>query len=219
MPMRLLLADDPLIREGLKMILLREGFDIVAEAKDGNAAVNLSLEHRPDVIVMDIRLPDSGLEAIRRIVEERPNCRVMVLTDNDDENAHRAAEEAGASAYVLKSASTKEIAAAVRALGRGESLLDQPLHVSWDVQLEAYPGSNQPDGKVLTESEQKVLQLFANGKSTVEVARTLTISQQMVKNDLTSIFQKLNVRDRTEAVLSAVRMGIIKLERRTRPRI
>jgi DNA-binding NarL/FixJ family response regulator len=224
MALRLLLADDhPLIREGLKASLLDQGFSVVAEAEDGKSAVNLTLEHRPDVVVMDIGLPDlDGLEAIRRIVRARPQARVMVLTAHDDENMRKAAKDAGAMAYVTKSASTKEISDAVRALARGESLLgkpDKPRYNNRVSQLDSYFSSNQPDDPILTKREQEVLQLFANGKSTVEVARTLTISQKTVKNHLTSIYQKLNVRDRTEAVLLAVRMGIIKLERRTRPRL
>jgi DNA-binding NarL/FixJ family response regulator len=223
-PLRLLLADDhPLIREGLKASLLDQGFTVVAEAEDGKAAVNLTLEHRPDVVVMDIGLPElDGLEAIRRIVRARPAAKVMVLTAHDDENMRKAAKDAGAMAYVTKSASTKEISDAVRALARGESLLgkpDKPRYSNRVTQLDSYFSSNQPDDPILTKREQEVLQLFANGKSTVEVARTLTISQKTVKNHLTSIYQKLNVRDRTEAVLLAVRMGIIKLERRTRPRL
>ncbi|MEZ5263225.1 MAG: response regulator transcription factor [Acidimicrobiales bacterium] len=101
-------------------------------------------------------------------------------------------------------------------LGKPEKTIRYANRVS---QLDNYFQSNQPDDPILTKREQEVLQLFANGKSTVEVARALTISQKTVKNHLTSIYQKLNVRDRTEAVLLAVRMGIIKLERRTRPRL
>lgn len=225
MALRLLLADDhPLIREGLKASLLDQGFNVVAEAEDGKSAVSLTLEHRPDVVVMDIGLPDlDGLEAIRRIVRARPQAKVMVLTAHDDDNMRKAARDAGAMAYVVKSASTKEISDAVRALARGETMLGKPeksTHYSNRVgQLDNYFQSNQPGNPILTKREQEVLQLFANGKSTVEVARTLTISQKTVKNHLTSIYQKLNVRDRTEAVLLAVRMGIIKLERRTRPRV
>ncbi len=225
MALRLLLADDhPLIREGLKASLLDQGFSIVAEAEDGKSAVNLTLEHRPDVVVMDIGLPElDGLEAIRRIVRARPQSRVMVLTAHDDEQMRKAASDAGAMAYVCKNASTKEISDAVRALARGEVMLPRPdkndRYANRVAQLDSYFGSNQPDDPILTKREQEVLQLFANGKSTVEVARSLTISQKTVKNHLTPIYQKLNVRDRTEAVLLAVRMGIIKLERRTRPRV
>lgn len=224
MALRLLLADDhPLIREGLKASLLDQGFTVVAEAEDGRAAVNLALEHRPDVVVMDIGLPElDGLEAVRRIIKARPNAKVMVLTAHDDDLMREAAKNAGAMAYVIKSASTMEISDAVRALARGESLLGRPekkSYVNRVHQLDTYFQSNQPDDPILTKREQEVLQLFANGKSTVEVARALTISQKTVKNHLTSIYQKLNVRDRTEAVLLAVRMGIIRLERRTRPRV
>ena len=224
MSLRLLLADDhPLIREGLRSSLADQGFQVVAEAEDGRSAVDLALEHRPDVVVIDIGMPElDGLEACRRILRQRPNARVMVLTAHDDEGMREAALKAGAMAYVLKSATTGEISEAVRALARGESLLGkvdgQRPKQDRVLQLDRYFQPQHPNDPVLTKREQEVLQLFANGKSTVEVSRALTISQKTVKNHLTSIYQKLNVRDRTEAVLLAVRMGLIKLERRSKPR-
>lgn len=224
MSLRLLLADDhPLIREGLRSSLADQGFQVVAEAEDGRSAVDLALEHRPDVVVIDIGMPElDGLEACRRILRQRPNSRVMVLTAHDDEGMREAALKAGAMAYVLKSATTGEISDAVRALARGESLLGkvdgQRPKQDRVLQLDRYFQTQHPNDPVLTKREQEVLQLFANGKSTVEVSRALTISQKTVKNHLTSIYQKLNVRDRTEAVLLAVRMGLIKLERRSKPR-
>ena len=128
MALRLLLADDhPLIREGLKASLLDQGFSVVAEAEDGKSAVNLTLEHRPDVVVMDIGLPDlDGLEAIRRIVRARPQARVMVLTAHDDDNMRKAAHDAGAISYMVKSATTKDISDAVRAPARGAPMLSIP---------------------------------------------------------------------------------------------
>ena len=128
MSLRLLLADDhPLIREGLRSSLADQGFTVVAEAEDGKTAVDLALEHRPDVVVMDIGMPElDGLEATRRILRARPTARVLVLTAHDDEDMRQAAKDAGAMGYVVKSASTKEIAEAVRALARGESLLGRP---------------------------------------------------------------------------------------------
>ena len=229
MSLRLLLADDhPLIREGLRASLADQGFTVVAEAEDGQSAVDLALEHRPDVVVLDIGMPDlDGLEACRRIVSRRPNARVLVLTAHDDPQMREAAKTAGAMGYLVKSASTREISDAVRALARGESMLvrngngngsanGRPGHRV--TQLDRYFRPADSHDPVLTRREQEVLQLFANGKSTVEVARSLTISQKTVKNHLTSIYQKLNVRDRTEAVLLAVRMGLIRLERRSKPR-
>ena len=109
MSLRLLLADDhPLIREGLRSSLADQGFTVVAEAEDGKTAVDLALEHRPDVVVMDIGMPElDGLEATRRILRARPTARVLVLTAHDDEDMRQAAKDAGAMGYVVKSASTK----------------------------------------------------------------------------------------------------------------
>jgi two-component system, NarL family, response regulator DegU len=221
--LRLLLADDhPLIREGLRASLADQGFTVVAEAEDGQSAVDLAIEHRPDVVVLDIGMPDlDGLEACRRIVSRRPGARVLMLTAHDDPQMREAAQTAGAMGYLVKSASTREISDAVRALARGESMLvrnGSPRSSHRVTQLDRYVRPAESHDPVLTRREQEVLQLFANGKSTVEVARSLTISQKTVKNHLTSIYQKLNVRDRTEAVLLAVRMGLIRLERRSKPR-
>jgi DNA-binding NarL/FixJ family response regulator len=223
MSLRLLVADDhPLIRQGLRVSLTDQGFDVVAEAEDGRSAVDLALEHRPDVVVMDIGMPDlDGLEATRRILSARPAARVLVLTGHDDEEMRDAARAAGARAFVVKSAPTQELTDTVRALARGESPLDPQAGAG--VRRDGAPVARMQlttrlHDPVLTKRETEVLQMFANGRSTVEVARGLTISQKTVKNHLTSIYQKLNVRDRTEAVLLAVRMGIIRLERRARPR-
>ena len=224
MSLRLLLADDhPLIREGLRSSFATQGFTVVAEAEDGKAAVDLALEHRPDVVVMDIGMPElDGIEATRRILRQRPQSRVLVLTAHDDEAMRDAAQKAGAMAYMSKMAGSGEISDAVRALARGETMLvarpamNRPGYRP--AKFDRYFGENAPPEPTLTRRESEVMQLFANGRSTVEVARTLGISQKTVKNHLTSIYQKLNVRDRTEAVLLAVRMGLIKLERRAAPR-
>jgi two-component system, NarL family, response regulator DegU len=222
MSLRLLVADDhPLLRQGLRVSLTDQGFDVIAEASDGRSAVDLALQHRPDVVVMDIGMPDlDGLEATRRILSARPAARVLVLTGHDDEQMRDAARAAGARAFVVKSASTQELTDTVRALARGESPLARDAEPTGRrvAPLARMQVTTRLHDPVLTRRETEVLQMFANGRSTVEVARGLTISQKTVKNHLTSIYQKLNVRDRTEAVLLAVRMGIIRLERRTRPR-
>jgi DNA-binding NarL/FixJ family response regulator len=223
MSLRLLVADDhPLIREGLRLSLTGQGFDVVAEAEDGQSAVDLTLEHRPDIVVMDIGMPElDGLEATRRILSKRPAARVLVLTGHDDEQMREAARAAGAKAFVVKSASTQEITDAVRALARGESPIGGctgPATHRGSAYVDRSFLNARLQDPVLTKREKEVLQQFANGRSTVEVAKGLTISQKTVKNHLTSIYQKLNVRDRTEAVMLAVRMGVIRLERRSRPR-
>lgn len=226
MSLRLLLADDhPIVREGLTRVLTEQGFSIVGEAADGYEAVSLALEHRPDVIVMDIGMPElDGLEATRRILAERPSARILILTTHDDETMVEAARSAGARAYVVKRATVRQISDAVRTLARGETMFqngdkEPPSSGSARVRhLDRHFSTKVPADPVLTRREAEVLQLFANGQSTVEVAKNLSISQKTVKNHLTSIYQKLDVRDRTEAVLLAVRMGIIALERRAKSR-
>jgi DNA-binding NarL/FixJ family response regulator len=221
MSLRLLVADDhPLIREGLRQSLTDQGFNVVAEAEDGRSAVDLALQHRPDVVVMDIGMPKlDGLEATRRILSKRPAARVLVLTGHDDERMREAARAAGAKAFVVKSASTKELTDTVRAIARGESPIGNVAARKSAAMFERSYLSSPLTDPVLTKREREVLQMFANGRSTVEVAKSLSISQKTVKNHLTSIYQKLNVRDRTEAVLLGVRMGVIQLERRARPRL
>jgi DNA-binding NarL/FixJ family response regulator len=227
MSLRLLLADDhELLREGLRRTLDACGFTIVAEADDGRQAVDLALAHRPDIALLDIGMPElDGIEATRRILHARPNARIALLTAHDDLGMRDAARQAGAAAYVVKTASSQEISDVVRALARGETGIGleggapsagrrDPRSI--DHRFRSDESRREPR---LTKRETEVLQMFANGRSTIEVARGLEISQKTVKYHLTSIYQKLDVRDRTEAVLQAVRMGIISLERRSRPRI
>lgn len=216
MAVRLLLADDHrLLREGLRRSMSDAGFDVVGEACDGVEAIRLASELAPDVILMDVTMPNcDGVEACRQVIESGARSRIVMLTMHADQEVLADAIRAGAAGYLTKDCSTREIAEAVRMAAEGDTVLSPQLARSMLDEVRRLDTPVDPhacEERVVSKREEEVLQLIADGCSTPEVAAQLYISQKTVKNHLASIYQKLDARDRTQAVLQAVRMGIVSL--------
>ncbi len=214
MTIRLMLADDHrMLREGLSRSMSEHGFDVVGEARDGVEAVNMAYSLSPDVILMDVSMPEmDGVEACRQVRAAVPGTKVVMLTMHADQEVLANAIRAGACGYLVKDCSTEEIAGAVRMASNGDTALSPQLAASMLDEVRKLDMAPTREDRVVTKREEEVLQLIADGCSTSEVADQMYISQKTVKNHLASIYQKLDARDRTEAVLQAVRMGIVSLE-------
>ena len=201
---RLLLVDDhTLLRQGLRRAVEEAGFDVVGEAGNGEEAVRLAVELQPELVLMDVSMPVlDGIEATRRLRQSTPEARVVMLTMHGEEETIAQALRAGAVAYLLKDCSSDQVAETLHAVHAGDTDLSADLAKSLLVELPV---------PLLSQREVEVLQMFADGLSTVETGQRLFISAKTVKNHLASIYEKLDARDRTQAVLTAVRMGIIRL--------
>ena len=214
MTIRLMLADDHrMLREGLSRSMSEHGFDVVGEARDGVEAVNMAYSLTPDVILMDVSMPEmDGVEACRQVRASVPGTKIVMLTMHADQEVLANAIRAGACGYLVKDCSTEEIADAVRMASNGDTALSPQLAASMLDEVRKLDMAPAREDRVVTKREEEVLQLIADGCSTSEVAEQMYISQKTVKNHLASIYQKLDARDRTQAVLQAVRMGIVSLE-------
>jgi DNA-binding NarL/FixJ family response regulator len=208
--LRILLADDhKILREGIRRGLEAAGEEVVGEASNGEEAVELMRQTHPDVVLMDLSMPVlDGIEATRRIVEEHPDAKVVVLTMHDDATRTRAAISAGAVGYLTKGTSLAQVIETVRAVAAGETVLSPQLAISM---LEAARVAAERE-ELLSERQVEILQKIANGLGTKQVARELGITQKTVHNHLNAIYRKLDTQSLTQAVLSAVRLGIIDLE-------
>ena len=213
MTTRLLLADDHrMLRDSLRRSMEEHGFDVVGEAGDGAEAVQMAQALHPDVVLMDVSMPSlDGVEATRQITRVVPDSQVVMLTMHADGDVMARAIQAGAIGYLVKDCSIDDVVSAVRLAASGESVLSQGLANSMlqDVKKSGAAAGNGT--QVISAREEEVLQLVADGLSLPEVAAALYISVKTVKNHLASIYAKLDARDRTQAVLRAVRMGIIRL--------
>ncbi|MBA3533809.1 MAG: response regulator transcription factor [Ardenticatenales bacterium] len=216
-PIRVLLADDhAFVREGTRELLEREiDILVVGEASNGAEAVRLVETLQPDVVVMDVRMPGmGGVEATKQIKERFPAVEVLVMTAHDDDEFVFALLEAGASGYMLKTGTVKELIRAIHEVAGGQSALD-PIIARKVVQQIAggTPRQKQREAyEALTEREQEVLALLAEGKSNKEIAESLIISDRTVQTHLSNIFGKMGVSSRTEAVLEAIRRGWLTID-------
>jgi DNA-binding NarL/FixJ family response regulator len=202
-PLTLLIVDDhEVVRQGLASMLdRRPGFQVVAEAGTVAEAMDMARRFRPDLVVMDVRLPDgSGVEACRDIRAEFPETRVVMLTSYPDEEAVIAAIIAGASGYLLKQIRARDLVAALEAVGRGESLLDPAVTGKVLERMRRIAASDQPDElSALTAQERTILALVAEGKTNKEIAAEVYLSDKTVKNYVSSILSKLNLERRAQA--------------------
>ena len=209
---RVVIADDQtLVRGGFRLILGSAGIPVVAEAADGREAIAATLRHRPDVVLMDIRMPEmDGLEATRRIAAARSDVRIIILTTFDLDQYVYAALTAGASGFLLKDVSPEHLIAAVRLVRCGDALL-APSITRRLVERFA-PRSPGPAGmglSALTPRELEVLGLIARGLSNAELAAALTLSEATVKTHVARILGKLQLRDRVQAVVLAYEIGLV----------
>lgn len=206
-PTTVLLADDhQLLRQALRRSMEDAGLQVVGEARDGDEAVRLAERLHPDVVVMDLTMPVlDGLAATRRLRIRLPETPVVVLTMHGEDGVRADAVAAGASAVLTKDCSVQEVIGTVMATVRGEVLLSPGVASAMLDELGSGAGSP------LSRREAEVLQLVADGCTTTEVGERLFISAKTVKNHLAAIYAKLDARDRTQAVLAGVRMGIVRL--------
>lgn len=210
---KILIADDhPVVREGLFAMLDREvDFEVVGEAKDGVEAVNKTKELSPDIVLMDLRMPEmDGVEAMRQIRSLMPDVKFIILTTYSDDEYIFSGIEAGARAYLLKDAPRDDLFKAIRAVYHGESLI-QPVVASRLLDRFSELSRRTPSGDELSGRELEILCLMAKGAANKEISAQLNIAQSTVKTHITNIFQKLGVNDRTEAVTQAIKKGIIRL--------
>jgi DNA-binding NarL/FixJ family response regulator len=207
--LRVLVADDhPLFRAGLTTALrLSDAIEIVGEASSGAEAVAAAVELHPDVVLMDIHMPDlDGIEATRQIIACHPDTGILVLTMLEDDESVLAAMRAGARGYLLKGADADEIVRAIDAVGRGEAMLG-PSVARQLIAFVATPRTPEPFPE-LTPRERELLELIAQGWSNARIAAHLTLSTKTVRNHVSNILTKLRLHDRSQAIVRARQAGL-----------
>jgi DNA-binding NarL/FixJ family response regulator len=212
-PIRVLLADDhTLFRKGIRTLMEQSAaVEVVGEARTGQEAVDVAHELIPDVVLMDINMPErNGIDATRAILEENPHIGVVLVTMYDDPESAFSGMRAGAKGYVLKEAEPQELHRAIEAAHRGEVMLC-PIIAERVLTHFSQPEEPNVPYEALTERELQVLQLAADGLSNKEISANLVISEKTVKNHVANIFSKLQVNDRTQAVLYALRTGLVAM--------
>ena len=214
MSLRVLVADDQsMVRAGFRMLLAgEEGIEVVAEASNGLEAVDKAARFHPNVVLMDIRMPElDGLQATRRILDADDSARILILTTFDLDEYVYEALRAGASGFVLKDDPPEQLLAAIRTVAAGDALLSPAITKRVIKQFTSIPRPTPPqEFDELTTREQEVFRLIADGLSNPEIAQQLFISEATVKTHVTHILQKLDLRDRVQAVVLAYRTGLFE---------
>lgn len=225
----IIIDDHQLFREGVKRILdFEKSFEVVAEGEDGTQAVQLVEEYRPDVVIMDINMPHmNGVDATRELIEKFPDTNVIILSIHDDENYVQHALQTGASGYLLKEMDADALVDAVKVVAEGGSYLHPKVTHNLvkeyrrlaSEENEGTTGSGFVSASeirrplhLLTRRECEVLQLLADGKSNRGIGEALFISEKTVKNHVSNILQKMNVNDRTQAVVVAIKNGWVEVK-------
>jgi DNA-binding NarL/FixJ family response regulator len=217
LPIRVLLADDhTLFRQGLRQICeVKGGFEVVGEAEDGQEAVHLAAQLKPDVILMDISMPNlDGIQATLQIIEKDPEARIIALTMYEQNHYVFNAIKAGAKGYLRKNVDAKVLLEAVRAAHQGDALVGPIVasRVLDEFRRLSQTGEEGTEIKRLTEGEMAVLRLVAEGADNQAIAEQLSLSVQTIANRLRGIYQKLQVNNRTQAALYALRRGWARLD-------
>ncbi|MBM7585775.1 two-component system response regulator DegU [Bacillus pakistanensis] len=218
-----IIDDHQLFREGVKRILEFEPtFDVAAEGDDGNEALALVEEHHPDVVLMDINMPEiNGVEATRQLVQKYPGTKVIILSIHDDESYVNHALKTGAMGYLLKEMDSDALVDAVKVVAEGGSYLHPKVTHNLVQEYRRLANSHNNGGfqqvevrrplHLLTRRECEVLQMLADGKSNRGIGESLYISEKTVKNHVSNILQKMNVNDRTQAVVTAIKNGWVEV--------
>lgn len=218
----LIIDDHQLFREGVKRILnMENNFDVVAEGDDGSVALDLVEKHQPDVILMDINMPKvNGVEATRQLVQTYPDVKVLILSIHDDETYVTHVLKTGAAGYLLKEMNADSLIEAVKVVADGGAYIHPKVTHNLINEYRRLATNNKPEAEIgfreveyrkplhiLTRRECEVLQLMTDGKSNRSIGEILFISEKTVKNHVSNILQKLNVNDRTQAVVEAIKNG------------
>jgi len=209
MPLRILLADDhAVVREGLRVLLEREGFTFSAEASDGREAIQLCEKHKPDIAVLDLAMPLlNGIDAAREIIKANSKIKVILLTMHTEDHLVLESLRAGVTGYVLKTRASSELVQAIRAVSKGEMYLTQSISRTI---VQAFLNKDDVPDRFLSDRERQVLQLVAEGKTTKELATILGISAKTAESHRSNIMDKLDIHDVAGLVRYAIRTGIIQ---------